>query len=152
MCAAIMWASQANTVYAAFWTLLYLLRDPRACAELLEEVRSIAGDSRPSSPGKRMFSKADLKSMVKLDSAITEMNSASAQIENNRPRGLITPDTGRPRLTAGRFSTAPFSHTNNYVLTTRFLWELRNRVWLSDVAVATLTGGMLGAEWSAAPD
>jgi cytochrome P450 len=72
--ASIMWAAQANTVSATFWTLLYLLRDPHARAELLEEVRAIAGDSRPSSPGEQLFSKADLKSMVKLDSAVTEMN------------------------------------------------------------------------------
>ncbi len=72
--AAIMWAAQANTVSAAFWTLFYLLRDPRARAEVLEEVRAIAGDARPSSPGERLFRHADLKRMVKLDSAITEMN------------------------------------------------------------------------------
>jgi cytochrome P450 len=72
--ASVMWAAQANTVSAAFWTLLFLLRDPRAGAELLEEVRRIAGDPRPSSPGERLFSQADLKNMVKLDSAITEMN------------------------------------------------------------------------------
>ena len=72
--ASIMWAAQANTVSAAFWTLLFILRDPRARAELLEEVREIAGDSPPASPGERLFSKADLRNMVKLDSAITEMN------------------------------------------------------------------------------
>jgi len=72
--AAVMWAAQANTVSATFWTLLFILRDPRARAELLEEVRAIAGDTRPASPGERLFSKSELKSMVKLDSAITEMN------------------------------------------------------------------------------
>ena len=72
--ASIMWAAQANTVSAAFWTPLFILRDPRACAELLEEVREIAGDSPPAAPGERLFSKADLRNMVKLDSAITEMN------------------------------------------------------------------------------
>jgi cytochrome P450 len=72
--ASIMWAAQANTVSAAFWTLLFILRDSRARAELLEEVSEITGDTPPSSPGERLFSKADLKNMVKLGSAITEMN------------------------------------------------------------------------------
>jgi cholesterol 7alpha-monooxygenase len=72
--AAIMWAAQANTVSAAFWALLFVLRDPVARAELLQEVRAIAGYSRPATAGERLLSPADLKNMRKLDSAITEMN------------------------------------------------------------------------------
>jgi cytochrome P450 len=103
--AAIMWAAQANTVSATFWTLLFLLRDPRARAEVLEEVRSIAGDSRPSSPGERLLSRADLKSMVKLDSAITEMNrlTSAAMVPRRAERDtvLVLHDGRRIQLKEG---------------------------------------------------
>ena len=72
--AGVLWAAQANTVAAAFWTLLFVLRDNSARNALLDEVRSIAGERRPTAPGERLFSKQDLKAMVKLDSAVTEMN------------------------------------------------------------------------------
>lgn len=70
----LMWAAQANTVPAAFWTLFYLLRDERAFAEVLEEVRGVAGELGGGAPGERLFSRNDLKAMVKLDSAVSEMN------------------------------------------------------------------------------
>lgn len=72
--AGLMWAAQANTVSAAFWTMLYILRDRRARAEILEEVRSVSGGSDLLSPSGAPFSRHDLKNMVKLESAVTEMN------------------------------------------------------------------------------
>lgn len=70
----LMWAAQANTVSAAFWTMLFILRDPRARQEILEEVRGLTGGESLLAPGVKPFSKHDLKAMVKLDSAVTEMN------------------------------------------------------------------------------
>jgi hypothetical protein len=58
---AMVWASQANTVSTAFWTLLFVLHDPRARAAIADEVRA-APD----------LSHASLKKMVKLESAISE--------------------------------------------------------------------------------
>jgi cytochrome P450 len=72
--ASLMWASQANTVPATFWTLLHVLRNPRSRTEILEEVRQFAPAEPPRRPGERLFSKAELKAMVKLDSAIQEIN------------------------------------------------------------------------------
>jgi cytochrome P450 len=70
----LMWAAQTNTISAAFWTILHVLRDPRARAAIHDEVRAIVGDEPPTAPGARLFSKAELKSMVKLESAIDEVN------------------------------------------------------------------------------
>jgi cytochrome P450 len=58
---AMVWASQANTVSTAFWTLLFVLHDPRARQAIADEVRA-APD----------LSHASLKKMVKLESAIAE--------------------------------------------------------------------------------
>ncbi|MBC7171733.1 MAG: cytochrome P450, partial [Polyangiaceae bacterium] len=69
--ASILWASQANTVAAAFWTLRYLLGDPRAKAAVTEEVRTLspapsaAGDAEP-------LGRDALRRMVLLDSACSE--------------------------------------------------------------------------------
>lgn len=72
--AGLMWAAQANTVSAAFWTVLYILRDRRAREEILEEVRGVLDGQDMLAPGGPVFSKQALKSLVKLESAVTEMN------------------------------------------------------------------------------
>jgi cytochrome P450 len=59
--ASIVWASQANTIATAFWLLAFILRDPRARAEILDEVRA-AG---------RLDLEA-MKRLPKLDSAVSE--------------------------------------------------------------------------------
>lgn len=71
--AGLMWAAQANTVSAAFWTMLYILRDRRARAEILEEVRSVR-EGNLLDPGTPVFTKHELRGFVKLESAVTEMN------------------------------------------------------------------------------
>lgn len=55
------WASQANTLSTAFWTLLFVLHDPKARQAIVEEVRA-APD----------FTHAALKKMTLLESAISE--------------------------------------------------------------------------------
>jgi len=39
-----LWAAEANTIPATFWTLYYLLRDPAARAAVLAELRAVDGD------------------------------------------------------------------------------------------------------------
>jgi hypothetical protein len=69
--ASILWASQANTVAAAFWTVRYLLGDPRAKAAVLDEVRSLT--SPPHDPrNPEPISRDALRRMVLLDSACSE--------------------------------------------------------------------------------
>lgn len=55
---AILWAAQANTLPAAFWSLAYLLRHPVARAEVTAEVRERG--------------LGDLKQLVKLQSSVSE--------------------------------------------------------------------------------
>ncbi|MBK7153849.1 MAG: cytochrome P450 [Sandaracinaceae bacterium] len=71
--AGLMWAAQANTVSAAFWSCQQS-SDRRARAEILEEVRGVSGGGDLLSPSGAAFSRHDLKNMVKLESAVTEMN------------------------------------------------------------------------------
>lgn len=68
----LLWAAQANTVAAAFWTVFHVLRDERARAEVLDEVRGVR--PAPRKPGDAPFTAAELRSMVKLTSAIHEVN------------------------------------------------------------------------------
>lgn len=70
---ALLWAAQANTMAAAAWTVLFLLRDLGAYAAVGEEVRGVVGPP-PSEPGARLLSRQDLKDLVQVESAITEMN------------------------------------------------------------------------------
>ena len=55
----ILWASQANTIPAAFWTLAFVLRDPQARAEIVEEVGRVAAGS-----DRRRSTKDQLKQIV----------------------------------------------------------------------------------------
>ncbi|HEV8636274.1 MAG TPA: cytochrome P450 [Chloroflexota bacterium] len=42
---AMLWASQANTIPAAFWTIAFVLSDPEAAATIREEIDRVAGIS-----------------------------------------------------------------------------------------------------------
>lgn len=61
----IIWASQANTIATAFWTVLLVLRDPHARAQIAQELAEVGG-------GGGVLSYEMLRKMVKLDSAINE--------------------------------------------------------------------------------
>jgi cytochrome P450 len=63
------WASQVNTLNAAFWALLFVLQEPGARRAIEEEVRDACG-AEP--PGGTPFGEAGLRKMVGLDSAISE--------------------------------------------------------------------------------
>lgn len=67
----LLWASQANTVATAFWTLYYLLRDEAAKNAVRDEVRSVVGevgDPREAEP----LSRDALRRLVLVDSATSE--------------------------------------------------------------------------------
>ena len=98
--ASLFWAAQTNTIPAAFWTLLFVLRDPRARVELLDEVRRFAGQTPPEQPGAKLFSRADLKAMVKLDSAIQEVNrlTTAAMVPRRALEDLVLPLQNGRRL------------------------------------------------------
>jgi len=70
---AFLWALQANTIPATFWSLLLPLRDPAARAALTAEVRAVLGDA-PADPetGRPQLDRDALSKLVMLDSAISE--------------------------------------------------------------------------------
>lgn len=82
----ILWASQANTVPAAFWSLAFLLRDPIAKAAVLAEIDEVAPDG--------VLGPEQLKKMRKLESAMQEalrLSSASLtmrRVEHDMPLSL----------------------------------------------------------------
>jgi cytochrome P450 len=65
----LIWAAQANTIATAFWTVLLILRDPDARAQILAEINNILGEA---GAGARVITNEMLRKMVKLDSAINE--------------------------------------------------------------------------------
>lgn len=78
----LLWASQANTVMTAFWTLVYLLRHPEALARVRDEVRGV-------SPGQTLanaepLSRDALRRLVLLDSACSEGMRLTAGPMNGR--------------------------------------------------------------------
>ncbi|NXU71866.1 CP7A1 monooxygenase, partial [Oreotrochilus melanogaster] len=72
---AVLWASQANTIPATFWSLFYLLKNPEAMRAAIKEVRSvlesaeekISFDAKPIS-----LNRKQLDNMPVLDSIIKE--------------------------------------------------------------------------------
>ncbi|XP_076832838.1 cytochrome P450 7A1 [Brachyhypopomus gauderio] len=83
---AILWASQANTLPATFWTLLYLIRCPAALKAARGEVRNIFESSNqkvdPKDP-RLTLTREQLDTMPVLDSIIKEamrLSSASLNV------------------------------------------------------------------------
>lgn len=73
----LIWALQANTVATAFWTLLYVLRDPQARRALTAEVDAVIGPR----PAGQLLTTDQLKRLRMLDSAMMEaMRLTSASI------------------------------------------------------------------------
>ncbi|MCO4745231.1 MAG: cytochrome P450 [Proteobacteria bacterium] len=68
---AFLWATQANTLPAAFWTLAFLMNDASALERVSEEVRSVL-DEAPTVDGRPQMSMAILQRLVHVDSAINE--------------------------------------------------------------------------------
>eukprot|EP01087_Luapelamoeba_hula_P010277 TRINITY_DN271_c0_g1_i1.p1 TRINITY_DN271_c0_g1~~TRINITY_DN271_c0_g1_i1.p1 ORF type:complete len:515 (-),score=105.69 TRINITY_DN271_c0_g1_i1:82-1626(-) len=66
---AMVWASQANSIPAAFWSLAYLLKDEEAKKVVMEEIKQVLGDYKP---GQAPVSRDQFKQLVKLESAINE--------------------------------------------------------------------------------
>lgn len=69
--ASIVWASQANTVAAAFWTVRFILGSPEARNAITQEVRSLA-EAAASPLDAQPFPKDALRKMLLLDSATSE--------------------------------------------------------------------------------
>ncbi|XP_063076159.1 cytochrome P450 7A1 [Engraulis encrasicolus] len=83
---ALLWASQANTLPATFWTLLYMIRSPEAMRAASEEVKRILESSNqkadPTNP-QLMMTREQLDNMPVLDSIIKEamrLSSASLNV------------------------------------------------------------------------
>lgn len=83
---ALLWASQANTLPATFWSLFYMIRSPDAMKAAHEEVQKILGDSGktvdPSDPSLKL-TRDQLDNMPVLDSIIKEamrLSSASMNV------------------------------------------------------------------------
>ncbi|XP_076829058.1 cytochrome P450 7A1 isoform X2 [Brachyhypopomus gauderio] len=96
-----LWASQANTLPAAFWSLYYTLRCPQALDAARAEVDRVLKESNQSSNGHDQpisFSKEQLESMTVLDSIIKEalrLSSASTMIRVASDDFVLTLDSGQ---------------------------------------------------------
>nr|XP_006634079.1 PREDICTED: cholesterol 7-alpha-monooxygenase-like [Lepisosteus oculatus] len=83
---ALLWASQANTLPATFWTLFYLIRCPKAMKSASDEVKRILEDSgqRASVDGTHIcLNRTQLDNMPVLDCIIKEsmrLSSASLNV------------------------------------------------------------------------
>nr|XP_020667095.1 cholesterol 7-alpha-monooxygenase [Pogona vitticeps] len=83
---AVLWASQANTIPATFWTLFYLIRNPKAMKAATEEVQKVLENAgiKISSHRKHIsLNRKQLDGMPVLDSIIKEalrLSSASMTV------------------------------------------------------------------------
>lgn len=69
---AILWAAQANTIPATFWSLAYLLQDKEALPVIRAEIERCLLDEPNGEEGAHTLDRAALKKMVRLESAISE--------------------------------------------------------------------------------
>uniref|UniRef100_A0A8C3Z3L2 Cholesterol 7-alpha-monooxygenase n=1 Tax=Denticeps clupeoides TaxID=299321 RepID=A0A8C3Z3L2_9TELE len=83
---ALLWASQANTLPATFWTLFYMIRSPDAIRAAREEVQAILESSNQKADPKKpclILTREQLDNMTVLDSIIKEamrLSSASLNV------------------------------------------------------------------------
>ncbi|XP_036375178.1 cytochrome P450 7A1-like [Megalops cyprinoides] len=83
---ALLWASQANTLPATFWTLFYMIRSPEALKAATEEVRKLLESSgqKPDPHGPHLtITREQLDNLPVLDSIIKEamrLSSASLNV------------------------------------------------------------------------
>ncbi|KAG9274041.1 cytochrome P450 7A1 [Astyanax mexicanus] len=94
-----LWASQANTLPAAFWSLYYTLRCPEAHAAALAEVGQILQDIEDHDTPISL-STEQLDSMTVLESIISEalrLSSASIMIRVANDDFSLTLDSGKPQ-------------------------------------------------------
>lgn len=90
------WASQVNTLNAMFWTLFFVLRDPKARAVVEEEVRRVCGCISLEPPD---ITEAQLRQMVSLDAAITEaLRLSSGPMATRRARATFDFETDSGRI------------------------------------------------------
>ena len=71
--AAVLWATHANTIPSAFWTLAYVLSDPEATKAVTEEIDTVLGDDAD-----RPLSRAQLDNLPIIESAAREALRLSA--------------------------------------------------------------------------
>ncbi|KAG7330044.1 hypothetical protein KOW79_006266 [Hemibagrus wyckioides] len=91
-----LWASQANTLPAAFWSLYYTLRHPEAFAAAYKEIDLIFTQLPNDKP--ISLSKEQLESMIVLESIIREalrLSSASIMIRVASDDFILTLDSGQ---------------------------------------------------------
>ncbi|MFT6396193.1 MAG: cytochrome P450 [Bradymonadia bacterium] len=102
---ALVWASVANTIPAAFWTLFYILNDPMVRTAIVEEVRAVISAADRDDSGRPVFDRSALSQMVRLDSAIDEsfrLTSGSLVIRVAQQAKVVTLSSGREvRLRVG---------------------------------------------------
>ncbi|XP_036374002.1 cytochrome P450 7A1 [Megalops cyprinoides] len=96
-----LWASQANTLPATFWSLYYMMRSPEALKAAQTEINRVIkeSDHKPVNPGRPLIlSKAELDSMSVLGSIIEEalrLSSASIMIRIANENFTLTLDSGK---------------------------------------------------------
>ncbi|XP_039610486.1 cytochrome P450 7A1-like [Polypterus senegalus] len=93
---AMLWASQANTLPATFWSLFYMLRSPEALREARKEVEQLLQDTNQSTETQVCFTKDHLDNMTVLGSIIDEalrLSSASIMIRVANENFILTLDS-----------------------------------------------------------
>ncbi|KAI7814564.1 cytochrome P450 7A1 isoform X1 [Triplophysa rosa] len=93
-----LWASQANTLPAAFWSLYYTLRSAEALAAARSEVHRVLSGQALNDPDRPVsLSREQLDSMTVLESIIEEalrLSSASIMIRVAKDNFTLTLDSG----------------------------------------------------------
>ncbi|XP_007894899.1 cytochrome P450 7A1 [Callorhinchus milii] len=96
-----LWASQANTLPASFWSIYYLMRNPEALNAVKNEVENIlkVTNQKPGDINSPIiFTREQLDSMTNMGSLINEvlrLSSASMMIRVATEDLLLTLDSGR---------------------------------------------------------
>lgn len=108
---AVLWAINANTIPATFWSLFYLLRDAKALAAVQAELAAVVGPLGPDG-GLPELGEQTLADLRMLDSAIREalrLSSGSMTVREVLEPFVLETRTGKYALRAGdRVCIAPF--------------------------------------------
>uniref|UniRef100_A0ACB8FE23 Cholesterol 7-alpha-monooxygenase n=2 Tax=Sphaerodactylus townsendi TaxID=933632 RepID=A0ACB8FE23_9SAUR len=97
---AILWASQANTIPATFWSLFYLIKNPEAKTAAMEEIQRLLEDTGEKVDLNRKYvflSRKQLDNMRVLDSIIKEairLSSASMTVRAAKEDFSLQLNTG----------------------------------------------------------
>ncbi len=68
----LLWAAQANTIPAAFWSVVFLLANPAARRAVTAELQAVSAEFGPPAAGNERFAELGVKKLALLESSIME--------------------------------------------------------------------------------